>query len=82
MLKMSVNGVTWNLLKKVPQPPKYPEYPSTQVPQEHDCIECLKWLECPSVLSTRMLECLKNAYGMSTECPDGTKFWNFICPNE
>ena len=44
MLKMPVNGVSWSLLKKVPQAPKYLEYPSTQVPQVHDCLECL---ECP-----------------------------------
>ena len=62
--------------------PKYLENPSTQVPQVQDCLECLKWLECPSVLSTRMLECLQNAYKIPTECPDGTKFWIFVCPNE
>ena len=74
--------VPWSLLKKVPQVPKYLGYPSTQAPQVHDCLECLKWLECPSVLSTRMLECLQNAYEMPTECPGGTKFWIFICPND
>ena len=60
---MPVNGVLWNLLKKVPQVSKRLEFPSTQVPQVHD------YLECPSVLSTRMLESLQNAYGMPTECP-------------
>ena len=52
---MPVNEVLWSMLKKVPQAPKYLEYPSTQVPQVHDCLDCLKWLQCPSILSTRML---------------------------
>ena len=82
MLKIPVNGVPWSLLKKVPQAHKYLEYPIIQVPQVHDCLECLeclKWIEFPSVLSTRMLEWLQNAYGMPIEYPDGTKFWIFIC---
>ena len=82
MLKMPVNGVPWSLIKKCLKPPSIL---STKVPQVLDCVECLeclKWLECPNVLCTRMLERLQNAYGMPTECPDGTKFWIFICPNE
>ena len=82
---MPANEVPSSMLKNVPQVLKYLEYPSTHVPQVHnclECLECLKWLECPSVLSIRMLECLQNAYGMPIECPDGTKFWIIICPNE
>ena len=78
MLKMPVNGVPWSLLKKLPQAPKCLECQRTQVPQVHDCLECLQWLECSSVLSTRMLECLQNAYEMPTKCPDGTKFWIYL----
>ena len=57
--------IYWSLLKQVPQAPKFLEYPATQVPQVDDCLEsfeCLRWLKCPSVFSTRMItESLKSA---------------------
>ena len=71
---MPVKKAPWNLLNKVPKLPGCLECLSSFGARAPQVPKRLKWLECPSVLSVRMPNCLQIAYSLLRECPNVTKF--------